>query len=97
MENRKKQGKVFSSEEIGSIIAGSINGYAFLEEQGIPNNKIRLGNMYFGTSEEQPIVKVADPNLFPSVSNVETVMKREKGYEEVFLAPEQLQVEYWSI
>ena len=92
MGNRKKQTKGFSSEEIGSILAATVNGYAFLEEQGIPNNKIRLSNIYFGTQEQNPIVKVADPNLFPSISNLEAVIKRERGYEDVFLAPEQVTV-----
>lgn len=80
VENRIKQKKPLSAEEIGNILAGVVNGYAFLEGQGISCTNVRLSNIYFGFKDSLPIVKVGDPNLFPTTPNFEMVNRRESGY-----------------
>ena len=57
-------------------MAGAIRGYASLEENKIPNDKVRLRNIYFGIKDKSPITKIIDSRLFPSDNNVTTVKKK---------------------
>lgn len=74
--NRMKQNKRFTNEEIGTILAGSVKGFASVEALGIPTNKVRLRNIYFGLKEQTPIIKIADSNLFPTKSNAELIRNK---------------------
>lgn len=74
--NRLKRSNYFTAEEINVIIAGAIRGYSALEASAIPNDKVRLQNIYFGIKDKLPIVKVIDSKLFPSDNNVTAVRKR---------------------
>jgi hypothetical protein len=67
--NRIRMNTKFSNEELSTILAGAVKGYASVEREGIPNDKVRLKNIYFGLKDQIPIVKIADSNLFPSKSN----------------------------
>lgn len=90
--NRMKQSRPFTAEEIGSILAGAVKGFASVEAQGFLNNKIRLKNIYFGLKDQTPIVKVADSNLFRTRANVDMIRLRESDTDDIFLSPEELEV-----
>ena len=88
--NRVKKGNYFTAEELNVIIAGAIRGYSSHEALSIPNDKVRLKNIYFGIKDKSPIVKVIDSKLFPDPNNVSTVKNRAANHEDIFLAPEEL-------
>jgi hypothetical protein len=88
--NRIKQNRPFAAEELGSILAGAIKGYASVEAQGFSNSKIRLKNIYFGLKDQTPIVKIADSNLFRTKPNVDMIRLRDSDTEDIFLSPEEL-------
>ena len=58
------------------IIFGTVKGYAALEEQKIPNDKVRVKNIYFGLKDKDPYIKVIDSKLFPTKSNLECIRNR---------------------
>ncbi len=51
-------------------MAGAIRAYSFLENLKIPNNKVRLRNIYFGLQDNLPLPKVIDSKLFPDPTNL---------------------------
>lgn len=59
---------------------------------GIPTNKVRLRNIYFGLKDQTPIIKVADSNLFPTRPNAEAIRNREEDNDDIFLSPEEVEV-----
>jgi hypothetical protein len=61
-----------------------------LEELKIPNEKVRLKNIYFGIKDKLTNVKVIDSKLFPTESNANAIKNRREGSEDVFLSPEEL-------
>ena len=71
-------------------MAGAIRGYAALEEQKIPNDKVRLRNIYFGIKDKSPITKIVDSRLFPTDNNLTTVKKKSGPRDDIFLSPEEL-------
>lgn len=91
--NRAKQNRPFAAEELGTILAGSIKGFASIEAEGFQNNKIRLKNIYFGLKDQIPIVKVADSNLFRTKANVDMIRLRDSDTDDIFLSPEELEVQ----
>jgi hypothetical protein len=55
-------------------MVGTTKGYAALEQLKIPNDKVRLSNIYFGLTENgQTITKVIDTNLFPTPNNLKCI------------------------
>ena len=74
--NRVKKSNYFTAEELNVIIAGSIRGYSSLEVLSIPNDKVRLKNIYFGIKDKSPIVKVIDSKLFPDQNNLNLAKTR---------------------
>ena len=60
-----------------------------MEEQNIPNTKVRLNNIYFGLTNGLPLPKVIDSKLFPTPTNMMAINKSAQ-YDDVFLAPEEL-------
>ena len=88
--NRVKKNNYFTAEELNVIIAGAIRGYSALETISIPNDKVRLKNIYFGIKDKSPIVKVIDSKLFPDQNNIGAVKSRTGSLDDIFLAPEEL-------
>jgi hypothetical protein len=60
------------------LICGALRGYAALEEQNIPNSKVRLNNMYFGLAGGLPLPKVVDSKLFPTAVNSVAIFQGQK-------------------
>ena len=71
-------------------MAGAIRGYAALEERKIPNDKVRLRNIYFGIKDKSPITKIVDSKLFPTDNNLTIVRNKSEVRDDVFLSPEEL-------
>lgn len=71
-------------------MAGAIRGYAALEEHKIPNDKVRLKNIYFGIKEKAPITKIIDSKLFPTDNNLNAIKSKSGPNDDIFLAPEEL-------
>lgn len=74
---------------MGTILSGAVRGFAALEKLGIPNDKIKLKNVYFGLKEQTPIVKVADSHMFAIRSNCENVRMKDPSTDDIFLSPEE--------
>ena len=70
LASRKSKKQEFSPDEMSMIIHGTVKGYAALEEQKIPNDKVRIRNIYFGLKEKDPFIKVVDSKLFPTKTNL---------------------------
>lgn len=87
--NRIKKKNYFTAEEINILLAGAIRGYSALEDAKIPNDKVRLKNIYFGIKDRGSIVKVIDSKLFPTENNIKAIRSRD-GNDDIFLAPEEL-------
>jgi hypothetical protein len=85
--NKVKAQKSFTNEEINIITCGTLRGYAALEQEHVNNNKVKLSNIYFGLTNNMPLPKVIDPNLFPTPTNTHLARKQENT-DDVFLAPE---------
>lgn len=75
--SRKEKKQYFTAEEINIIMVGTVKGYAALEQLNVPNDKVRLGNVYFGLTENGlTITKVIDTNLFPTPNNLTAIKTR---------------------
>lgn len=85
--NRVQKRNPFSADEINIIITGAIRGYSSLEGQQIPNDKVRLKNIYFGIKDKSTNIKVIDSKLFPTDNNINAVKNRKDDIQDVFLAP----------
>ncbi len=69
--NRADKSNYFSADDINVIMSGGIKAYAELENNNIPNSKVRLENIYFGLENlNEPTMKVIDSKLFPDPSNI---------------------------
>lgn len=75
-QSRVQKKNSFTADEINIILCGAVKGYAALEAANIPNDKVRLRNIYFGVKDKQTNVKVIDSKLFPNANNITAVKNR---------------------
>ena len=75
--NRMEKKNPFTAQQINIIISGTIRGYCSLQANNIPNDKVRIKNIYFGIKDKATNVKVIDSKLFPTDTNI-TAVKNKK-------------------
>jgi hypothetical protein len=54
----------------------------------IPNDKVRLKNIYFGIKDKSTNIKVIDSKLFPTDNNFLAIKNNHEDTQDIFLSPE---------